>query len=211
VAAALVAYLMQYLVSPYVGDVARYVRADPRNIAMRAAIRDRGLKLLKDLHDRQSYQRIIFVAHSLGTVIAYDLISLLWAGREQALSMREDELVFRNLRAAEVAAHALAGATEVNIKDRRRVYREAQRELRRPCVPAPKSICRSRSPLAECGLPQTRCPQPRRRDSAAAVVGSASGWPAIARELGLDRKTVRKCIARGLEPPVYGSASQESV
>ena len=28
---------------------------------------------------------------------------------------------------------------------------------------------------------------------------------AIARELGLDRKTVRRCIARGLETPVYGS------
>jgi transposase len=27
---------------------------------------------------------------------------------------------------------------------------------------------------------------------------------AIARELGIDRKTVRKCIARGLQPPVYG-------
>ena len=27
---------------------------------------------------------------------------------------------------------------------------------------------------------------------------------AIARELGIDRKTVRKYIARGLEPPVYG-------
>lgn len=27
---------------------------------------------------------------------------------------------------------------------------------------------------------------------------------AIACELGVDRKTVRKCIARGLEPPVYG-------
>jgi transposase len=27
---------------------------------------------------------------------------------------------------------------------------------------------------------------------------------AIARELGIDRKTVRKCIARGLEPPTYG-------
>jgi transposase len=27
---------------------------------------------------------------------------------------------------------------------------------------------------------------------------------AIARELGLDRKTVRKCIRRGLEVPVYG-------
>src|SRR4051794_21014453 len=27
---------------------------------------------------------------------------------------------------------------------------------------------------------------------------------AIARQLGIDRKTVRKYIARGLEPPVYG-------
>jgi len=27
---------------------------------------------------------------------------------------------------------------------------------------------------------------------------------AIARELGLDRKTVRKCIKRGLDAPVYG-------
>ena len=27
---------------------------------------------------------------------------------------------------------------------------------------------------------------------------------AIAREIGIDRKTVRKYIARGLEPPVYG-------
>ena len=27
---------------------------------------------------------------------------------------------------------------------------------------------------------------------------------AIARELGVDRKTVRRCIARGLQPPVYG-------
>lgn len=27
---------------------------------------------------------------------------------------------------------------------------------------------------------------------------------AIARDLGLDRKTVRRCIARGLEPPIYG-------
>jgi transposase len=27
---------------------------------------------------------------------------------------------------------------------------------------------------------------------------------AIARALGIDRKTIRKCIARGLEPPVYG-------
>ena len=27
---------------------------------------------------------------------------------------------------------------------------------------------------------------------------------AIARQLGIDRKTVRKYISRGLEPPIYG-------
>src|SRR6266542_1356080 len=76
-AAVLVGWVMQYMVSPYVGDVARYVRADPRNIAMRRAIRERGLKLLDDLHASGAYNRIILVAHSLGTIIAYDLVSLL--------------------------------------------------------------------------------------------------------------------------------------
>jgi hypothetical protein len=33
----------------------------------------------------------------------------------------------------------------------------------------------------------------------------------IARELGIDRKTVRKCIARGLEPPVYGPCKPRHV
>ena len=47
-AAAVIGYIMQWIVSPYLGDVARYVRADPRNIKMRADIRDRGLKLLKE-------------------------------------------------------------------------------------------------------------------------------------------------------------------
>jgi Winged helix-turn helix len=31
---------------------------------------------------------------------------------------------------------------------------------------------------------------------------------AIARALGVDRKTVRRCIARGLETPVYGRSPQ---
>jgi len=129
-AAAAVGYLMQYLVSPYIGDVARYVRADPRNIAIRAAIRDRGLKLLKDIHDCGSYERIIVVAHSLGSVIAYDLISLLWADRPQALIVHENEPTFRRLRAVELAAHSLAGATASDVDEKRRIYREAQRELR---------------------------------------------------------------------------------
>jgi hypothetical protein len=37
------------------GRVVRYTRADPDNIAARAAVRDRGLKLLRALHDTPSH------------------------------------------------------------------------------------------------------------------------------------------------------------
>jgi hypothetical protein len=121
-----VGYVMQYMVSPYLGDVARYVRAEPRNIAIRRAIRERGLKLLNDLHAKGAYNRIIIVAHSLGTIIAYDLVSLLWATREQALRMQEDEAVFHRLRQVERAAHQLSAGT----KEKKRAYRDAQRAFR---------------------------------------------------------------------------------
>lgn len=129
-AAGISAYGMQYVVSPYIGDVARYVRADPRNIAMRHNIRDRGLRLLQDLHASGEYQRIIMVAHSLGTIVAYDLVSLFWASRKDALTMRESQPVFQKLRAVETAAHALAGATDAERPRLRGAYREAQRNLR---------------------------------------------------------------------------------
>jgi hypothetical protein len=122
---------MKRLISPYLGDVARYVRADPRNIAMRHAIRERGLKLLQDLHDTKSYERIIMVAHSLGSIIAYDLVSLFWATRRDALVVHEeDDPVFLKLRAVETAAHSLAAATDANRVELMQAYREAQRSLR---------------------------------------------------------------------------------
>jgi hypothetical protein len=60
------------------GRVVRYTRALPDNIAARKAIRERGLKLLDDLH-RAEYDRIIVVGHSLGALLAYDLVSYYWA------------------------------------------------------------------------------------------------------------------------------------
>jgi hypothetical protein len=129
-AAAASAYVVQYVVSPYVGDVARYVRAAPRNIAMRHKIRDRGLKLLQNLHDSGSYERIIMVAHSLGSIVAYDLVSLFWAGRRDALTIREDEPAFQKLRAVEEAAHMLAAANDADRPRMLNAYREAQRRLR---------------------------------------------------------------------------------
>ena len=128
--AAVIGYIMQSLVSPYLGDVARYVRADPRNIAMRAAIRGRGLKLLKDIHDSGAYERVVVVAHSLGTVIAYDLIALLWAERGKALLTQETEPQFGKLRAVEETAHALEAAGD-DYESKLQGFRNAQRSFRR--------------------------------------------------------------------------------
>ncbi|WP_425073879.1 hypothetical protein [Sagittula sp. S175] len=61
------------------GDVARYVKAWPANVARRKEIRETGVKLLKDLTECGDYDRIIVVAHSLGTIVAYDMLTQLFA------------------------------------------------------------------------------------------------------------------------------------
>ncbi len=58
------------------GDVARYVKALPPNVAKRHAIRQTGVDLLIRLIDSKDYERIIVVAHSLGTIVAYDILTM---------------------------------------------------------------------------------------------------------------------------------------
>jgi hypothetical protein len=67
----------------YVGDAARYLTPAPPNIKARRDIRTAGLTLLRRLHDDElrRYERIILVGHSLGSVIAYDLITWFWQER----------------------------------------------------------------------------------------------------------------------------------
>ncbi|CUS34037.1 hypothetical protein [Candidatus Nitrospira nitrificans] len=64
----------------YLADAARYLRPAPENIAVRQSIRNAGLEVLRKLHDEpmQRYDRIIVVGHSLGSVIAYDILTHLW-------------------------------------------------------------------------------------------------------------------------------------
>lgn len=65
------------------GDVVRYVEATPKNIAIRQSIRENGVQLIETLmgideHGQQGaseYDRIIVVGHSLGTVVAYDILT----------------------------------------------------------------------------------------------------------------------------------------
>ncbi len=82
---------LQKIVMSYVGDAARYLTPDPANITERHQIRKNGLDLLKRIHEAtnekkqgdevkvtRKYDRIVLVGHSLGSVIAYDLITYLW-------------------------------------------------------------------------------------------------------------------------------------
>jgi hypothetical protein len=58
----------------YLGDAARYFRGSPGNVAVRRAIRKEAVDTLERLHKSGQYDRIVVVAHSLGTVVAYDML-----------------------------------------------------------------------------------------------------------------------------------------
>ncbi len=60
------------------GDVARYVKALPPNVAKRHAIRQAGVDLLARLIESKDYDRIVVVAHSLGAIVAYDILAQLY-------------------------------------------------------------------------------------------------------------------------------------
>jgi hypothetical protein len=101
---------------------------DPDNIAARQAIRERGLKLMNALHEGDHYQRIIIVSHSLGTMLAHDLLSYFWAQREAARKIAESSPDFDALCDLESAAAAIDRAdASATALDR---YYAAQRRLR---------------------------------------------------------------------------------
>jgi hypothetical protein len=104
--AAFIAWVEHQFVVPYFGRVVRYTRATPENIAARKNIRERGLKLLNELHQAK-YARIVVVGHSLGSILAYDLISYFWAEQDKARIVKEQSAEFAALQNLERAAAAL--------------------------------------------------------------------------------------------------------
>ena len=73
-----------------IGDAARYLDIAPANIARRYDILRGGKEMLRSLHEQTSkytekdkvryvYDRIVIVGHSLGSIIAYDLLKHYWA------------------------------------------------------------------------------------------------------------------------------------
>jgi hypothetical protein len=69
-------YLALYalFLQPFLGDAARYFRASPGNVTVRREIRRQAVNTLDTLHKWGTYDRIVIVAHSLGTVVAYDML-----------------------------------------------------------------------------------------------------------------------------------------
>jgi hypothetical protein len=43
-----------------------------------AAVRERGLSLLRQLHTDDNYDRVIVIGHSLGPILAYDIVAYFW-------------------------------------------------------------------------------------------------------------------------------------
>jgi pimeloyl-ACP methyl ester carboxylesterase len=80
-------YLALYatFLQPYLGDAARYFRNSPANVTVRREIRKQAVNTLKALHESGDYDRIVVVAHSLGTVVAYDMLRAYYSRINQAL------------------------------------------------------------------------------------------------------------------------------
>ena len=70
-------FVLRGVLMKIVGDAPRYLVALPENIALRQEIRAAGVDLVKRLH-RDGYDRIVILGHSLGSVIAYDIVTNAW-------------------------------------------------------------------------------------------------------------------------------------
>ena len=88
-----------------IGDVIKYTIPSPDNIAVRDRIRKNGIELLKKLHEAKRtdgitprYEKIILVGHSLGSIVAYDILNSLFTQYHTA---------FENIPAEEFKQQAL--------------------------------------------------------------------------------------------------------
>lgn len=117
--------------TPVMTDSARYFSREPQHVVARQRIREAGVRLLDKLHDPASgYERIIVVAHSLGTAVGYELLLDYWSRQCGAYVMNEGDGVHQALAGVERATHALnAAATQGDRDAAQSAFRSAQRQL----------------------------------------------------------------------------------
>ena len=126
-ATALLAGITVFLVQ-YFGDVARYVNAAPANIDIRQNIRQGGIELLERIHASGEYQRIILVGHSLGSIIAYDILNHLWA-RHNKFPDKDDQETPLSLTAITLSDELQQLSLDIDSELKQALYRKKQHEL----------------------------------------------------------------------------------
>jgi len=113
---ALLLLVVSGFIKGYLGDAARYLDARPSNIALRRRIRSDGISLLRRLHDCGEYDRIVMVGHSLGTIIAYDILKHYWVevntSHGPLLDLRQEALKALQLSGASLSGDASPAAVD---------------------------------------------------------------------------------------------------
>jgi hypothetical protein len=120
-------FLRHRILIEVVGDAARYLTASPENIAARAAIRDAGVRLVRELHGG-AYDRIIIAGHSLGSVIGYDILTIYWTEVRNRLA-HDDPASLAALDAIEKAAAKRRAKSPAPLAEYRNRQREYARKL----------------------------------------------------------------------------------
>jgi hypothetical protein len=119
----------------FLGDAVRYMTPRTGNIQSRQDIRQTGINLLTRLHEaritirnkdgsmseKNKYDRIILVGHSLGSVIAYDLITFLWTKHNEKISLSPAQI--------ETLEQLTDTLQKDPTKENREAYRKAQFEM----------------------------------------------------------------------------------
>lgn len=102
--------LFKTMLTRYFGDVARYIKESPRNIKIRQTARERGIGLVESLHRAGEYRRIVIVGHSLGSILAHDIIAFAWARFSHDLLLPKDSPLLAIVRNCEQKGLALLQA-----------------------------------------------------------------------------------------------------
>jgi hypothetical protein len=118
-------YLIGSIGINIIGDAARYLQPKPSNIAHRQAIRMAGVNLIDKLHQSGRFDRIVIVGHSLGSVIAYDLIVHSWL-RLHRRHMKPEKIGFK----AFLNLVGSIGKMPLSGSDAQKLQAQAWRQLR---------------------------------------------------------------------------------
>ncbi|WP_309643994.1 hypothetical protein [Phenylobacterium sp.] len=123
---------------PVMADSARMLRATPENLPARDRIRKRGMELLEALHNSERrYDRIVFLSHSLGTVVAYNVLMQYWGNVYRLFDHTASTAEREAVEAAGAALQDLEGQALV---DARLSFRSAVRAYH-------KALCHPKSRL----------------------------------------------------------------